>query len=441
MSDVQIVHPYQPHEYQRLVHEAMSRHRFGVLVCHRRWGKTFLAVNALIHSALTCPLSQGRYGYIAPFYKQAKQAAWDYFKQYTSMIPSVVYNESELRIDLPNGSRIRLYGADRPDSLRGIYLDGVVLDEVADMRPQVWGEVVRPLLADRKGWALFIGTPKGVNLLHDLYMKGKSSRSWFSMTFRVDETKLIPDSELESARADMSDKQYAQEFLCDFSASSDDVLIPLSLAIDASKKEISEYEVRGAVKVLGVDVARYGDDICVIQPVEGLKAYKPMSYSNISNIDFSQKIIRVINDFHPDHVRIDAGRGEGVIDYLKSQGYPCTEVNFGGAPSSAYYSNLRAEMWDGMRKWLESGGAIPSGSPLLQELSTPTYGFSSSNKMVLESKDSIKKRGLSSPDYADALALAVGVPLRKPIAGSVARVLNKSSGITSVRRVSRGKNY
>jgi len=135
-----------------------------VIVAHRRWGKTYWAINTLIHAALTAKRQDSRYAYIAPFYKQAKQVAWDYFKQFTHMLPKVSYNEAELTVTLHNGAKIRLYGGDNPDSLRGIYLDGVVLDEVADMRPNVWGEVIRPTLADRMGWAMFIGTPKGVDM-------------------------------------------------------------------------------------------------------------------------------------------------------------------------------------------------------------------------------------------------------------------------------------
>jgi phage terminase large subunit-like protein len=127
-----------------------NRHeRFAVLVAHRRAGKTVACVNELIKGALTCQAKNPRFAYIAPLFKQAKDVAWEYLKEYTAVIPGREVNETELRVDLPNGGRIRLYGADNPDALRGIYLDGVILDEYADMRPSIWTEVLRPALSDR----------------------------------------------------------------------------------------------------------------------------------------------------------------------------------------------------------------------------------------------------------------------------------------------------
>ena len=431
---VRIEHPYQPHKWQAELHSLLAKHRFGVVVCHRRFGKTYFAINALIHAALATKRQDSRYAYIAPFFKQAKQVAWDYFKQFTHMIPNIAYNEAELRVDLPNGARIRLYGGDNPDSLRGIYLDGVVLDEVADMRPNVWGEVIRPTLADRLGWALFIGTPKGIDLFYEIYQKGQINPDWFARVYRADETGLIPDDELLKAKSEMSEHQYAQEFLCDFNASNSDTLIPISLAVEASKRKLNDAEVRGAMKVIGVDVARYGDDRSVIFPVEGLKAHQPQVYQGLSNVELANKLIAKIREFEPDYVRVDAGRGEGVIDYVRSHGYKCTEVNFGGRPASEYYQNARAEMWHGVKKWLESGGCIPEIPELIAELAAPEYRFSSANKMVLESKEEMRDRGLRSPDYADALALAVGVPLKIRSEGN--EIKNKSEGLRTVKRFS-----
>lgn len=429
---VRVEHPYRPHKYQAELHAEMAKHRFGVIVCHRRFGKTFWAVNALIHAAISTKKTDARFAYIAPFYKQSKQVAWDYFKQFTHMIPQIQYNEAELRVDFPNGARIRLYGGDNPDTLRGIYLDGVVLDEVADMRPNVWGEVIRPTLADRLGWAVFIGTPKGIDLFYEIYQKAKTEPDWFARVYRANETGLISDDELGKAAREMTEQQYAQEFLCDFTTSTGNTLIPITIAVEASKRKLNDAEVRGAIKVLGVDVARYGDDRSVIFPVEGLKAHEPMMFQGLSNVELAQKVMAKINDFSPDYVRIDAGRGEGVIDYLRSNGYKCTEVNFGGRPMSEYYTNARAEMWHGMKKWLESGGCIPELADLISELSAPEYTFSSANKMTLETKEQMRARGLRSPDYADALALAVGVPLRLRSDGG--QFKNKSEGLKTQNR-------
>ena len=171
----------------------------------------------LLTRALATSKTHARYAYIAPFYSQAKQTAWDYLKFYSQEV-AVKVSESELQVELFNGSRVRLYGADNPDALRGIYLDGVVMDEFADMRPTVWGEIIRPLLADRKGWAVFIGTPKGKNAFYDLWQQAKGDADWFTVILRASETGLIAEEELADARKSMSESQYEQEFECSFEA-------------------------------------------------------------------------------------------------------------------------------------------------------------------------------------------------------------------------------
>jgi hypothetical protein len=125
-------------------------------------------------------------------------------------------NQSELWVELINGARIRLFGADNADSLRGLYLDGIVLDEYADMRPRIWGEIIRPLLADRLGWAVFIGTPKGHNAFWDIYNNATKDSNWYAKTLRASQTGLLPKKELEDAAKSMTQDQYLQEFECDF---------------------------------------------------------------------------------------------------------------------------------------------------------------------------------------------------------------------------------
>jgi phage terminase large subunit len=188
-----------------------------VVVAHRRAGKTVACVLDLVLHAARSVKPNARYAYIAPFYSQAKQAAWDYLKQHTRDL-AVKVSESELSVELPNGARIRLYGADNPDALRGIYLDGVVLDEYADMRPSVWGEIIRPLLADRRGWAVFIGTPKGKNAFYELWKAAKDDPEWYSLTLKASETGLLDAAELISASKTMTEEQYQQEFECSFDA-------------------------------------------------------------------------------------------------------------------------------------------------------------------------------------------------------------------------------
>lgn len=406
----------------------MANNRFLVVAAHRRLGKTLFSVISLVLSALSDRSGDGRYAYIAPLYRQAKQTSWDYFKRFLYAVPAVKFYESDLRIELPNGARISLYGADNPDALRGIYLDGVVLDEVAQMRPQVWGEVVRPTLSDRGGWGLFIGTPKGVDAFYELFNEAKETPQWDSVKFRADETGIISEEELLAMRREMTARQYAQEMLCEFAAGTDEVLIPIDLADMASKRKIDQRDLKRAVKVLGVDVARYGDDRSVIMPVAGLQAYEPHIYQGLDNVALAQKVMALMESFEPDYVRVDAGRGEGVIDYMRANGFKVTEVNFGGAPKSDYFANARAEMWAGTKQWVMDGGCIPPMSELISELATPRFSFTPNNKMVIESKEKMRSRGLRSTDIADSLVLAVGYRLKKPYYNAGGRSIFANAG-------------
>ena len=192
--------------------------RWSCIVAHRRCGKTVACIMDLVDSALNCKKPSGRYAYIAPHFNQAKDVAWSYLKQYTIGIPGVTPHESELRIDLPNGARLRLYGADNYDRLRGLYFDGVVLDEFGDMDPRTWPEVIRPALSDRRGWATFIGTPKGRNSFHEIWTESTQSKDWFSLILRASETGIVDERELADARHMMTADQYAQEYECSFNA-------------------------------------------------------------------------------------------------------------------------------------------------------------------------------------------------------------------------------
>jgi hypothetical protein len=169
----------------------------------------------LIYRALIEDKEDGRYAYVAPYMSQAKTIAFDYLLKYSRPVMAKS-NQAELWVELMNGARIRLFGADNPDALRGLYLDGVVLDEYADMKPSIFGAVIRPLLADRKGWATFIGTPKGHNAFWEVYNNATQDPSWYVKVLRASQTGLLEQSELDDAAKTMTQDQYLQEFECDF---------------------------------------------------------------------------------------------------------------------------------------------------------------------------------------------------------------------------------
>lgn len=212
---MEITIPYSPREWTKPLHDGTER--WKVIVCHRRAGKTVASVNHLIRDALIT--SGSRYAYIAPTYKQAKNIAWDILKHYSRPIPGAIFNESELRADYPNGSRITLFGADNPDSLRGLGFWGVVFDEYSQQPSNIFSEIIRPTLADKGGYAIWVGTPKGKNDFYRLYETAKQQPNWLAMLRVVDDTNILSKEELDDARITMSEDEFQQEFYCSWEAS------------------------------------------------------------------------------------------------------------------------------------------------------------------------------------------------------------------------------
>lgn len=213
---------YVPRPLQATLHARLKR--FNVICSHRRWGKTVFSVNELIDKSLTNNWRKPVYAYIAPTYSQAEKIAWQYIKDHTRDLPGVEYNEAKLRCIIPRPHKndfatIYLLGAENPDSLRGLYLDGVILDEFATMDYRVWSEVVRPALADRIGWAIFIGTPRGKNHFYDVYQTALLNPStWHAEVFKASTSGVLPLEEIEALRAEMTEDEFEQEMECSFIA-------------------------------------------------------------------------------------------------------------------------------------------------------------------------------------------------------------------------------
>jgi len=158
------------------------------------------------------------FGYVAPYRSQAKSVAWDYLKHFSRPITKSS-NEADLIIELLNGAKIRLFGADNADAMRGLGFDGLYLDEYGDFKPSVWGNVIRPALSDKQGWCVFGGTPKGKNQFWNIYETSKRlPNEWFSLSLPASKSKLLPESELEAAKAQLAEDQYLQEYECSFEA-------------------------------------------------------------------------------------------------------------------------------------------------------------------------------------------------------------------------------
>ena len=208
--------PYKPREFQAKIHQELETKRWALLFIHRRAGKSTMLINQLIKSAMTCDRHQPRFAFVAPYLKQCKSIIWDALKFYTDPIPGRQYNETELRVDLPNGARIRLFGADNAEALLGIYLDGAVLDEYPQMDPSVLTRVLRPALSDRGGWCVLSGTPNGKNHAYDLLLEVQENPDWLTVVMRASETNIIAPEELNDARRLMGEDQYNREYECSF---------------------------------------------------------------------------------------------------------------------------------------------------------------------------------------------------------------------------------
>ena len=194
------------------------KQRWACIVAHRRAGKTVACVMDLIDAALRCKREAGRFSYVSPTYSQSKEIAWSYLKRFTADIPGVEQRESDLVVNFPNGARVRLFGADNFDRLRGTYTDGLIIDEFGDIDPRAWPEVLRPSLADRNGWAVFIGTPKGRNHFYEIFKQSENAPDWYSLVLRADQTGILDASELDDMRRMLSADQFSQELLCSFDA-------------------------------------------------------------------------------------------------------------------------------------------------------------------------------------------------------------------------------
>lgn len=406
---------YEPRPWQIECHK--QRKRFSVLALHRRAGKTELAIAELVDKAMRCQLDLAHFFYVAPYLKQAKAVAWARLKyRVAPLVPfgAVEINESELSVRFTaNGALIRIFGGDNPDAMRGVRLDGVVIDEVAQIKPEVWTDIIQPALADRKGWAIFIGTPNGVNLFSELYARARSLDDWHAARYTVYDTNSLDAGEVARLKRDMSEQSFAREMLCDFNAAGNDQLLSLADIELAAERVVRQQDIRFAPVVLGVDVARFGDDRSVIFRRQGLLAHPPRIFRGVDNMDLAAIVGQEIDEHQADAVFIDEGGGSGVIDRLRQLGYDVIGIHFGGASVDRACKNKRMEMWWGMAEWVRQGGVIPNIVDLKQDLGAPIYWHDpGTGKRVLESKQDIKDRGLPSPDLGDALALTFAAPVK-----------------------------
>lgn len=220
MSEVEapkVIIPYTPRKHFLPIHASQKRFKFVVM--HRRAGKSVGAINEMIKKALenTRKFPHPRYAYVGPSFDQTKDLIWGYLKTYAGGIPGVKFSEGDLECTLPNGATIRLYGgAAAYERMRGLYFDGVMLDEFPLLNPVVFSTVVRPCLADYRGWAIVSGTSAGDDHFHELKKRAEKDPSWDVFVVPVTATDALHPDEVREMTQDMSAEEYAQEMLCSF---------------------------------------------------------------------------------------------------------------------------------------------------------------------------------------------------------------------------------
>lgn len=226
-----------------------DKHRFKVVAAGRRFGKSRLAAWVLLIQALQS--KEKDVFYVAPTFQQAKDIMWGMLKELGHEVIAAAHENTAV-LTLVNGRKIYLKGSDRPDTLRGVGLAYVVLDEYADMKPNVWEQIIRPALADVQGGAMFIGTPKGRNHFYEIYKLGESNRDeeWAAFHYTSYDNPLIPKKEIEAAKGSMSSFAFRQEFMSSFEAASRDLFKPEWL-------EYSEEEPKDGRFFIAVDLAGF----------------------------------------------------------------------------------------------------------------------------------------------------------------------------------------
>ena len=399
----------------------------GVTIWPRRNGKDLIALNILIAKAIQ---RVGLYLYLGPLHTQTRQIVWlggtNEGRKFLDYFPREIVRAKRnavMEIELVNGSMIKVVGSDQYDSLMGLNCIGAVFTEYSLQRPEAW-EYIRPMMAANGGWALFNGTPRGLNHFHSMYRMAQRNDEWFCQYLTRNDTGVPTVEAIEEERkAGMKESLIEQEFYCSWDSSAEDVFIPLDLIAPTIKEQstINDKDYKHEPRIFGVDVAYAAKgDKAVICYRQGRKVHFIRSYQGMDNMAFANEISRFIKIINPHVVCIDAGRGEGVISRLEQLGHLdlVRPIHFGGKVYEEGIYNMKALMWIRMLTWFQADNrpditlldeAIHSNElveeQLIKELSTPFMLLDEKNQVKVEPKSSLKSRGQSSPDLAEALGL------------------------------------
>lgn len=432
MTNIQIPNGWSPRPYQRHLFNNFGygkKYQRASVIWHRRAGKDSTVLNLTAREMFK---RVGTYWHLFPQQNQARKAIWNGIdregrKIIDQFLPPDIRKRkdgTEMLIETVNGSSWQMAGSDNYDSLVGSNPVGVVFSEWALADPAAW-EYIRPILLENGGWAVFITTPRGQNHAYNTHLLAQTNPNWLGEvrtvdgTTRADGSPVMSVEALAEERADpnMSEAKFQQEYYCSFEADSEEQLIPSAYVADARKRTAVSHI--SDPYVLGVDVARFGDDRTVLFSRRGRDAKSTIKITMPAKTDLmtaANRIGALMLKEKFDAVFIDeGGLGGGVIDRLRELGHEVIGVNFGGSSDVEVdgvgeCKDKRTAMWATGREWLKTG-AIPDEDVLAFELLAPQYKFDASGRMVMESKESMKKRGVRSPDEGDALMLTFAYPV------------------------------
>lgn len=399
----------------------------GLTVWPRRNGKDLIALNILVAKAVQ---RVGLYLYIGPLQTQVRQIIWmgadDDGRKFRDYIPPELIakvRSSQMEIELINGSMIKLVGSDQYDSLMGLNAVGNVFTEYSLQRPEAW-DYIRPMLTNNGGWALFNGTPRGLNHMHGMAKMAEKNEKWFYQYLTRDDTG-VPTIEAikEEREGGMKESKIEQEFYCSWTASTEEVFIPLDFVAPTilPEAELDPKLYHDEPKVFGCDVAyaAKGDKATIICR-QGRKVHFVRWFQGKNNMAFAAEIARMAKIHRPQAIFVDGGRGEGVISRLDQLGFDhvVRTVHFGGKVYDEGVANMKALMWLRMEDWFMDPNKPDMTNldscayaneeveeQLIKEISTPFKIIDDKNCIRVEGKAALKTRGVDSPDLAEGLGL------------------------------------
>lgn len=354
----------------------------------RRAGKTEMAINEIIKKSIESP---GIYWYVAPSYKQVKLIVWERIKRILRVDESWKSNEVELSLTHPCGTKIELKGADKPDSLKGVGLKGVVLDECATMKASVWPEVIRPMLIDTNGWAFFIGTPKGRNWFFDIYKNQDKDQEWQSWNYPTIINKYISYEEIELSRKQMPEKSFHQEIMANFLEENAGVFRKVRLCTVGELQD----PIRGEFYVMGVDLAKSEDFTVII--VMSSKTREVVFFERFQDVSWPEQKIRIqqiASKYNNALVYLDStGVGDAIYDDLLQANISIEGYKF----TNESKKNLIEKLQVAIEQRLITFPNIPE---LIDELLSFEYDFTAEGRIRYSAPDQ------KHDDCVIALALA-----------------------------------